>query len=142
MPIEDIRRRFEELSTHPLPHNVQVPIRILAETWTMATVTQAVADKRLPKVALDVAQCGAFKSSKLSIYMYGWATGNVTITSNKEVRGQIRTWVEANRRDDQERGPAIWRIDVTRNLLAKSATPPPALRMENGLGGHALKWQR
>lgn len=133
MPVEDIRRRFAELSTHALPQDVQVPVRILAETWTMDTVHRAVEDGRLPQVALDVAKCGAFKSSKLSIYMYGWATGNVTVTSNKEVRGQIRTWVEANRRDDQERGPAIWRIDVTRNLLAKSATPPPGvMRMESG----------
>ncbi|KAL7795156.1 hypothetical protein V8C37DRAFT_45471 [Trichoderma ceciliae] len=142
MPVEEIRRRFQELSAHPLPRNVQVPIQILAETWTMSTVNQAVAAGRLPRVALDVAECGAFKSSKLSIYMYGWATGNVTITSNKEVRGQIRTWVEANRRDDHERGPAIWRIDVTRNLLAKSATPPPAMKMEKGLDGNRLKRQR
>lgn len=144
MPVEEIRARFEQLSVHALPHNVQIPMRILAETWTISTVNQEVADGRLPKVALDVAKCGAFKSSKLSIYMYGWATGNVTITSNKEVRGQIRTWVETNRRDDQERGPAIWRIDVTRNLLAKSATPPPAMRTENGLDldGDTPKRQR
>ncbi|KAL7944317.1 hypothetical protein V8C42DRAFT_86034 [Trichoderma barbatum] len=142
MSVEDIRRRFEELSVHPLPHNVQIPIKILDETWTMATVNKAVADERLPKVALDVAKCGAFKSSKLSIYMYGWATGNVTITSNKEVRGQIRTWVETNRRHDEERGPIIWRIDVTRNLLAKSATPPPTMRTENGPDGNTPNRQR
>ncbi|KAL7923076.1 hypothetical protein ACQKWADRAFT_66411 [Trichoderma austrokoningii] len=142
MSTEDIRRRFEQLSTHPLPPNVQVPIRILNETWTMATVTQAVADGRLPGVALDVAQCGAFKSSKLSIYMYGWATGTVTVTSNKEVRGQIRTWVEANRRHDLERGPNIWRIDVTRNLLAKSATPPSTVKTKNDLDENTLTRQR
>ncbi|RFU76809.1 hypothetical protein TARUN_5395 [Trichoderma arundinaceum] len=142
MSAGEIRSRFEQLSTHTLPRDVQVPIQILAETWTMSTVNQAVADGRLPTVALDVAKCGAFKSSKLSIYMYGWATGNITITSNKEVRGQIRTWVETNRRDDHERGPAIWRIDVTRNLLAKSATPPPGMRMESGLDGDTLKRQR
>ncbi|KAM6480284.1 hypothetical protein HDV62DRAFT_106801 [Trichoderma sp. SZMC 28011] len=142
MPVEDIRKRFQELSVHPLPDNVQIPIKILDETWTISTVNQAVAEGRLPMVALDVAKCGAFKSSKLSIYMYGWATGNVTITSNKEVRGQIRTWVETNRRHDEERGPIIWRIDVTRNLLAKSATPPPALRVENGLDENTPKRQR
>ncbi|PTB67594.1 hypothetical protein BBK36DRAFT_1116680 [Trichoderma citrinoviride] len=135
MSTEEIRRRFAELSIHKLPDDLQVPIKILGETWTMDTVTQAVADGRLPQVALDVAKCGAFKSSKLSIYMYGWATGNITVTSNKEVRGQIRTWVESNRRHDQERGPAIWRIDVTRNLLAKSATPPSTFNSENSLNG-------
>ncbi|KAH6610135.1 hypothetical protein Trco_000155 [Trichoderma cornu-damae] len=142
MPVQDVRRRFEELSTHPLPHDVQVPIRVLAEPWTMSTVNRAVADGRLPEVALDVAKCGAFKSSKLSIYMYGWATGNVTVTSNKEVRGQIRTWVETNRRGDHERGPAVWRIDVTRNLLAKSATPPPGVKIGNGLVGDTPHRQR
>ncbi|KAK5996981.1 hypothetical protein PT974_02330 [Cladobotryum mycophilum] len=123
-PPEAIRSRFAQLSIHPLPHSVQIPIRILPEPWTISTVQAAISDGRLPHVALDVAKCGGFKSSKLSIYMYGWASGVTTVTSNKEVRGQIRTWVETNRRSDEELGPVIWRVDVTRNLLAKSATPP------------------
>ncbi|OTA06711.1 hypothetical protein A9Z42_0074410 [Trichoderma parareesei] len=143
MSAEEIRKRFAQLSIHELPDDLQLPIKILEETWTMDTVTQAVADGRLPQVALDVAKCGAFKSSKLSIYMYGWATGNITVTSNKEVRGQIRTWVESNRRHDEERGPAIWRIDVTRNLLAKSATPPSTVKTEkNSLNGDKMMRQR
>lgn len=142
MSTEEIRKRFAQLSVHKLPDDLQLPIKILDETWTMATVDQAVADGRLPQVARDVAKCGAFKSSKLSIYMYGWATSNITITSNKEVRGQIRTWVESNRRHDEERGPAIWRIDVTRNLLAKSATPPSTSKSENGLNGSTEPRQR
>ncbi|KAI9163805.1 hypothetical protein HJFPF1_05432 [Paramyrothecium foliicola] len=121
-----IRKRFQELSIHTLPDSIQVPVEVLHdEDWGTAAVEQAVADGRLPRVALDVARCGGFKSSKLSIYMHGWATGRTTITSNKEIRGQIRTWVEANRHSDDERGPMIWKIDVTRNLLAKSASPPP-----------------
>ncbi|KAL7822609.1 hypothetical protein V8C26DRAFT_438060 [Trichoderma gracile] len=142
MSTEEIRKRFAQLSIHKLPEDLQLPIKILEDTWTMATVNQAVADGRLPQVALDVAKCGAFKSSKLSIYMYGWATGNVTVTSNKEVRGQIRTWVESNRRHEEERGPAIWRIDVTRNLLAKSATPPSTVETEKSLNGSTTMRQR
>lgn len=122
-----ICRRFEELSVHPLPSSMQVPVHILTEPWTLETVWHAVENGRLPRVALDVVDCGAFKSSKLSIYMYGWASKFVTVTSNKEVRGQIRTWVEANRHNDEEVGPAIWLVDITRNLLAKNATPPEGL---------------
>jgi predicted RNase H-like HicB family nuclease len=126
LPAEFIRKRFQELSIHQLPDELQIPVTILRdEDWGPTAVHRAVDEGRLPRVALDVARCGDFKSSKLSIYMYGWATGLTTVTSNKEVRGQIRTWIEANRHAEDERGPSIWRIDVTRNLLAKSATPPP-----------------
>ena len=90
----------------------------------MPDIERAVQERRLPRVALDVAQASGFQSAKTSIFMYGWASGNVTLTSNKEVRGQIRTLLEANRHDDEEMGPKIWRLDVTRNLLAKAATPP------------------
>ncbi|KAM4062128.1 hypothetical protein HRG_008977 [Hirsutella rhossiliensis] len=123
-PHHVLRARFQRLSVYPLPASVQVPIRVVDEDWTWPSICRGVAEARLPRVALDVARCANFKSAKLSIFMHGWATGMATLTSNKEVRGQIRTWVEANRHDDGECGPAIWRLDVTRNLLAKSATPP------------------
>ncbi|KOS22651.1 UPF0415 protein [Escovopsis weberi] len=122
---EGKRRRFQDLSIHLVPDSLQIPIQVLSSEWTIPTVEAAVASGALPLVALDVARCGGFKSSKLSIYMYGWASGTTTVTSNKEISGQIKTWVEAHRRSDDETGPSIWRIDVTRNLLAKNATSPP-----------------
>lgn len=118
-----LHERFCALSIHPPPSDFQIPISILPEETDFET---AVRDGRLPRLALDVARCGGFKSAKLSIYMHGWTEGLVTVTSNKEIRGQIRTWVEANRREGEEAalGPRIYRFDMTRNLLAKSATPP------------------
>ncbi|KND91652.1 hypothetical protein TOPH_03686 [Tolypocladium ophioglossoides CBS 100239] len=123
MPRAAIRARFQSFSVHPVPPSVQIPVSVIDEDWTWPSMERAVGEGRLPRVALDVARCGNFRSSKLSIYMHGWAAGLVTVTSNKEVRGQIRTWVEANRRGEDECGPRIWRVDVTRNLLASSATP-------------------
>jgi hypothetical protein len=118
-----IRRRFEELSTHPLPSTVQIPMTVIDEPWTWTTLERSVESLQLPTIALDVARHSGFKSGKLSIFMYGWASGNVTLTSNKEIRGNIRTMVETYRRHDDDYGPAIWRLDVTRNLLAKGAMP-------------------
>jgi hypothetical protein len=89
----------------------------------MEAITRAISEGTLPQVAHDVALSSAFQSSKLSIFMYGWAAGLTTVTSNKEVRGQIRTWVETHRKHDEEMGPQIWRLEVTRNLLAKAAQP-------------------
>ena len=120
----EARQRFQQLSIHPLPSAVQVPVTVIDEDWSTRGVELAVADNNLPSLALDVARQSGFRTSKLSIFMYGWASGHVTITSNKEIRANIKTMVEANRRSDDDRGPAIWRLDITRNLLAASATPP------------------
>ncbi|KFA48786.1 hypothetical protein S40293_01544 [Stachybotrys chartarum IBT 40293] len=131
-PPSVLRERFASLSTHPPPDTVQIPVTILHdETWDIPAVHRAIDSGRLPAVALDVARCGDFKSSRLSVYMYGWASGHVIVTSNKEIGGQIRTWLEANRHADDEVGPSIWRVNMTRNLLASSATPPPWWVSEN-----------
>ncbi|KAF5666361.1 hypothetical protein FHETE_6245 [Fusarium heterosporum] len=127
-----LRERFQELTVYPLPSNVQVPITVIDETWCMQDITDAISKGTLPQVAHDVALSSAFKSSKLSIFMYGWAAGLTTVTSNKEVRGQIRTWVEANRKNDKEVGPQIWRLEVTRNLLAKAAQPREGWQEKSG----------
>lgn len=123
MPHADIRSRFEELSVRPLPSSVQIPITVLGAYWTQSDIEQATRDLRLPAMAIDVARNSGFKSAKLSIFMSGWANGHVTLTSNKEIKGNIKTIVETYRQHDEDYGPAIWRLDVTRNLLAHGATP-------------------
>lgn len=123
-----IRDRFKALSVRDIPDDIQLPVEILPSDmpWGHEAVEAAVQDGRLPAVARSVAaRNDQLKSSKLSIYMYGWSSGLVTVTSNKEIKGQMKTWVEAGRTHDNEKGPAIWSLGVTRNLLAKSANPPP-----------------
>ncbi|KAM0348622.1 hypothetical protein ACHAPU_004057 [Fusarium lateritium] len=129
---ELIRQRFQELTVYPLPSNVQIPVTVIDEPWDMEAITDAISKGNLPQVAHDVALSSAFKTSKLSIFMYGWAAGLMTVTSNKEVRGQIRTWVEANRKNEEEVGPQIWRLEVTRNLLAKAAQPREGWQEKDG----------
>jgi hypothetical protein len=123
MSSEHIRERFQELTIHPLPSSVQIPVTVIDEPWDMDAVAAAISKGALPQVAQDVALSSGFKSSKLSIFVYGWAAELTTVTSNKEVRGQIRTWIEAHRKNDEELGPQIYRLEVTRNLLAKAANP-------------------
>lgn len=121
----EIRARFNELSIRPPPPDVQIPLTILPTHWDEpSSVAKAVEEERVPAVALDVVRCGKLGSSKLSVFMQGWESGDVTVTSNKEIQARIRTWVEANRKSDDEAGPRIFKLDVTRNLLARSATPP------------------
>lgn len=125
-----LRARFSALSKHALPADLQFPMEVLPadDVWDADRVQRLVEDggnNALPPVALDIVRRGLLKSSKLSTYMHGWREGIVTLTSNKEIRAHMKTWVEAGRRADDERGPQIYCVDVTRNLLAKSAMPPP-----------------
>ncbi|SPJ85509.1 uncharacterized protein FTOL_11290 [Fusarium torulosum] len=132
-----IRERFQELTVYLLPSNVQIPVTVIDEPWDMDAIMNAISRGTLPQVAHDVALSSAFKSSKLSIFMYGWAAGLTTVTSNKEVRGQIRTWVEIHRKHDEEIGPQIWRLEVTRNLLAKAAQPREGWQEKDGADADA-----
>lgn len=136
MSTEAIRARFQQLSIHALPPDVQLPLEIAPGRWDLTSIPQVVARGDLPRVALDVARFSGFKSAKMSIFVYGWATGVVTLTSNKEVVGQFRTWVEANRKEETEAGPMIWKLNVTRNLLAKNANPRPGVfrKLDGGEG--------
>lgn len=126
-----LRSAFQELSAHTIPQDIQLPVKVLPddERWDVAAVCAAVDGGSLPAVARDVAEKGVgggtLKSSKLSIYMYGWWSGHATLTSNKEIKAHMSTWVERGRTADDETGPRIWCVGVTRNLLAKSAEPPP-----------------
>lgn len=122
---DEIRTLFNSLSIRPLPPDVQIPITILPTSWGReSAVADAVADGRLPRVALDVARGSGFAAHKLATFMQGWASGDVTVTSNKEANGKIRTLVEKYRRDEGDAGPRIYSLEVTRNLLSKNATPP------------------
>jgi hypothetical protein len=94
MTDEEIRARFNELSIRPPPPDVKIPVTIIPTHWEPSSIAKAVEEGRLPAVALDVVRCGKLGSSKLSVFMQGWESGDVTVTSNKEIRGRIRTWRE------------------------------------------------
>lgn len=125
-PEVDLRARFNALSERPLPDAVQFPVAILPSgvRWDVDLVQRFVEAEQLPPVALAIVRKNLLRSSRLSTYMHGWIEGIVTITSNKEINAHMKTWVEAGRQRDDERGPQLYCVQVTRNLLAKSARPP------------------
>ncbi|KAI9901254.1 hypothetical protein N3K66_003071 [Trichothecium roseum] len=121
---------FNARSFRPVPASVQIPITVRPVEYTMEAITSLADEGTLPPVAVKVCEPGGvarnFPPAKRSVYVHGWATGNTTLTSNKEISGQMKTWVEAARTNDSEKGPRIWKVDVTRNLLAKNAEPSGA----------------
>lgn len=121
---------FNARSLRPVPASVQIPITVRPVEYTMGFIAYLTVTGALPPAAFKVCEPGGvarnFPPAKRSVYVHGWATGNTTLTSNKEISGQMKTWVEAARTNDWEKGPRIWKVDVTRNLLAKNAEPPEA----------------
>ncbi|KAG6054425.1 hypothetical protein E4U17_003794 [Claviceps sp. LM77 group G4] len=118
---EAFRARFRELSVHEMPSAVDLPVTVMAECWRPDSLQGDVDKGALPGVALDVVRHCGFSAAKLSVFMYGWRSGNVTLSCNREVKAQFRTLVEMYRRGEDDYGPLIWGVDVARNLLGRGA---------------------
>lgn len=132
LSISQIREEFQALSIHALPADITLPITILPSQPPTPTLIKT---GHLPPVAAEIERRSGWKPSKLSIFTYGWASGTVTLTSNREIRGQMKTMVEEWGTTGEERGPGIWKVNATRNLLAKGAAPREGAGVGEGGGG-------
>ncbi|KAF2104801.1 hypothetical protein NA57DRAFT_51602 [Rhizodiscina lignyota] len=104
----DLLQDLQRLSSHAIPSDLHLPIEIVSD--------KAAADD-LPPIAHKVAE--SLRSINRSVFLYGWATGYTTITSNKGVANLIKRLVEEYRTSEDEVGPNIWLSTYSRSLLAK-----------------------
>lgn len=124
---EERRSQYCQLSIHPPPSDLQIPITVLATDWFNSNaVTDAISSGLLPPVAQAVADEAHenWLPSKLSVYMQGWSTAIVTVTSERGRGTIIKRIIEENRTNMWERGPRTYDMRTTRNLLSKNAEPP------------------
>ncbi|OAT12943.1 hypothetical protein BDBG_08222 [Blastomyces gilchristii SLH14081] len=114
---EDLISQFQELSDHKVPLNWNIPIRVVN---AHAEIERGWADGVLPPVARIVAS--QLSDINTSVFLYGWATGLMTISSNRTVAKQIEVLVEENRNgDDELSGPLVWICDTARSLIGKDS---------------------
>jgi hypothetical protein len=99
---------FQQVSIHPVPLEWQLPIQICA------SVSED--DSRLPTVAKEVVS--ELSDLNRSVFLFGWATGNTTLTGNRATARFIESMV-VERRENDEMGPDIWLSLTGRSLLAK-----------------------
>jgi hypothetical protein len=104
---EEIRKKMQELCHHEIPDGWMLPVKICEFD---------VNDRRLPSIARTVAK--ELTDMNKSVFLFGWATGYTTITSN---RGAVRVIEHAVTKNTNEEvgGPDIWVSSVSRSLLAK-----------------------
>jgi len=113
---DETLREYQRLSKHPVPSDWQIPVQI---------VSKDVSNADLPLVAERVAP--HLSSINRSVFIYGWASGFTTLTSNKTTAKQIERLILQHRKNEAEIGPHVWSSSTSRSLLAKEKD-----KLENG----------
>ena len=122
---EELRTAFAATSTHRVPEDWNLPIRVLAAEIHM---------ENLPPVAEKVAR--RLTDINRSVFLFGWERGFTTVSSNrtvtKMIEGVVRGEVEAEggngggegegegeKEGEEVMGPDIWLCPTARSLVGK-----------------------
>ncbi|EEQ32292.1 hypothetical protein McanMca71_006385 [Microsporum canis] len=115
---ESLISKFQELSDYTVPLDWKLPIKVVD---AQGCIDRGWKDGSLPFIARNIAQ--RLSDINRSVFLYGWATGLTTISSNRTVAKQIETWIEEQRGDDDELcGPMVWVCDTARSLIGKDTS--------------------
>ncbi|EON69583.1 hypothetical protein W97_08843 [Coniosporium apollinis CBS 100218] len=104
---EALRKEFQALSIHPVPAGLQLPIKVVDVDFN---------DLALPPVVDAVAP--ELTDINKSVFFYGWANRNTTVSSNLGVVKQIRSLIARHRTSTEEKGPDVWIAPYAMSLLA------------------------
>jgi hypothetical protein len=108
-PREVLVDEFRELSDYEVPKDWNLPIKVVESDID--------ARKSLPATARIVAE--NLSEINQSVFLFGWASGLTTISSNRTVAKLIENLVEEHRKSDDEMGPGVWLCPTARSLVGK-----------------------
>lgn len=112
---ESLIQKFAEMSDYPVPKDWKIPLKVVE---AQSVIDAAKAEGKLPSAAEKVAE--GLSDINHSVFMYGWATGMTTISSNRTIDKQIEMTIENSRQgDDDTEGPFVWICDTARSLVGK-----------------------
>ncbi|PYI28406.1 hypothetical protein BP00DRAFT_488799 [Aspergillus indologenus CBS 114.80] len=112
---EGLIEAYQKLSDYEIPADWRLPVMTVNAKPTIASAKDLA---RLPPVYEKVEQ--VLSDINHSVFLYGWAAGVMTISSNRTVVKQIESIVEKNRgADNSLEGPSIWVCDTARSLIGK-----------------------
>lgn len=107
---EERLQEFQKLSDYTIPLDWALPIKVM-EIDIPSLMSS------LPSAAEKVRD--NLTAINQSVFLYGWASGRTTISSNGTVAKDIETTIEANRVDEETQGPDIWLSASSRSLVGK-----------------------
>lgn len=105
---KELVRGFGEYSEYQVPEEWNLPIKIVDADFDVDS---------LPAVGTKVAE--QLTAINRSVFLYGWASGRTTISSNRTVAKLIETVVEEHRTSEEDRGPDVWLAPNARSLVGK-----------------------
>jgi hypothetical protein len=114
-PQKTLVSEFRELSEYEVPEDWNLPIRVVE--------SDIGARKELPPTAKIVAE--NLSEINQSVFLFGWASGQTTISSNRTVAKLIENLVEEHRESDDETGPDVWLCPTARSLVGKEKNRKP-----------------
>ncbi|KAL2800443.1 hypothetical protein BJX66DRAFT_332020 [Aspergillus keveii] len=105
---------LQKLSDYQVPVHLNIPIRIVD---AQPVINLGKQQGKLPPVAHKVEEI--LSDINTSVFMYGWVSKIMTITSNRTVVKQIETMIELQRDAEDLEGPLVWVCDTARSLIGK-----------------------
>ncbi|KAI9788277.1 MAG: hypothetical protein M1835_002359 [Candelina submexicana] len=99
---------FRQYSEYDIPSEWNLPIHIVDGHIDITL---------LPRTAIAVAD--SLTAINRSVFLYGWAAGRTTISSNRTVAKLIETVIEEHRSSEEDVGPDVWLCPTARSLVGK-----------------------
>lgn len=122
---------LESLSEYDLPDDIQLPVEIIDDTEDIIrralatpTPTQPLSKEHpyLPQIASTI----NLLDINHSVFLYSWATGLMTVTSNRAVAKEIQSALDRymDSTGESVTGPMLWMTNVARSFITKGAQTP------------------
>ncbi|GJC89761.1 hypothetical protein ColLi_12599 [Colletotrichum liriopes] len=109
----DLVAELQKLSCHPVPDDLQLPIRIV-EDFRRGHVEKEVRKGTLPVVVLAVEP--TLNETNCSSFLFGWKTGHTTITCNRHAVRRLGNLVKKLRWSRNAEAAPIIALDWARGL--------------------------
>ena len=103
----ELRAKLKELSDYEVPDDWNLPIRVQEGEYALSA---------LPPVARKVEE--ELTEINRSVFLYGWANGWTTVSSNRTVAKLIEGIVDGEGSED-DMGPMVWLCATARSLVGK-----------------------
>jgi hypothetical protein len=109
---EALVKGFQDLSDYTVPREWKLPISAVESRTVIAA---ALDSGDLPPVARKVG--AQLTEINRSVFLYGWARGHVTLSSNRTAVKMIEALVEGE--ENEPTGPRVWVCGTARSLVGK-----------------------